>query len=45
MSDGRPIVLVGQPLLAPLLKILSPFYDARPLWRIKVPNGGPMPRP
>ena len=32
MSGSRPLVLVGQPLLAPLLKILSPFYDAGPLW-------------
>ena len=32
MIGSRPLVLVGQPLLAPLLNILSPFYDARPLW-------------
>ena len=32
MSDGRPVVLVGQRLLAPLLPILRPLYDAWPLW-------------
>ena len=32
MSGSRPVVLVGQPLLAPLLPLLLPFYDALPLW-------------
>lgn len=28
----RPTILIGQPLLAPLLDLLSPSYDALPLW-------------
>ena len=31
MSD-RPVVLVGQPLLGPLIPLLSAHYDAVPLW-------------
>lgn len=32
MSGERPVLIVGQPLLAPLLPLLQPFYDAVPLW-------------
>ncbi len=32
MSDSRPVLLIGQPLLAALLPILRPLYDAWPLW-------------
>jgi hydroxypyruvate reductase len=28
----RPVLLVGQPLLAPLLPLLEPHYEALPLW-------------
>ena len=32
MSGGRPVVLVGQPLLEPFLPLLLASYDAAPLW-------------
>lgn len=32
MTGSRPVVLVGQPLLAPLIPLLQPLYDALPLW-------------
>ncbi|MFC4595375.1 2-hydroxyacid dehydrogenase [Sphingobium tyrosinilyticum] len=32
MSLGRPVILIGQPLLKPLLPLLQPHYDALPLW-------------
>lgn len=33
MSDERPVVLLGQPLLGPLLPILRPLYEVLPLWQ------------
>ncbi|WP_375194516.1 2-hydroxyacid dehydrogenase [Sphingobium sp.] len=32
MSETRPLILVAQPHLAPLLGLLSPQYDVMPLW-------------
>lgn len=32
MTEERPLVLVAQPHMAPLLAVLSPFYDVMPLW-------------
>jgi len=32
VTDDRPIVLLGQPLLGPLLPLLLPLYEALPLW-------------
>lgn len=32
MSGERPVVLIGQPLLSPLIPLLQPFYEALPLW-------------
>lgn len=32
MSAERPLVLIGQPLLAPLMPLLQPFYEVLPLW-------------
>jgi len=32
MSAERPVILIGQPLLAPLLPLLQPLYEAVPLW-------------
>lgn len=32
MTDERPVLIVGQPLLAPLLPMLQRLYAAYPLW-------------
>ncbi|HKT76420.1 MAG TPA: 2-hydroxyacid dehydrogenase [Sphingobium sp.] len=32
MTEERPVLLVGQPLLSPLLPMLQPLYAAYPLW-------------
>lgn len=32
MKGKRPVILIGQPLLAPLLPLLQPRYEALPLW-------------
>jgi hydroxypyruvate reductase len=32
VTDDRPVILLGQPLLGPLLPLLQPCYEALPLW-------------